>query len=329
MLKFLRSNQQVFSVFIFIYCLISVFSIYFIHPDSVYSSAPFWTPFFGDVTGNLFVFDHRILGFTIFTLIILIVNGFYLARININHIIIPNRSQFPALFLISASSLAFRYEMFSTVLVASFFLLFAVDRLFGAIQKQGLTYRFVDAGILISLGSLFYFNLIFFFPFLWLAQFTLRPLSLREFLYTLVGLAIPFLFIFSGYYLFDLSISDTLERIVQWVRLNRFVDFSWTFMAGVLFYLLIMLILNFYAINKFATTKIYVRKLFQLWFYLFLNSLLVYFIIPSTGIEILFVMAIPSSVLLSIYFTECRTSFINKVIFILLLITPLVINIFW
>ena len=90
-----------------------------------------------------------------------------------------------------------------------------------------------------------------------------------------------------------------------------------------------MLILNFYAINKFATTKIYARKLFQLWFYLFLNSLLVYIIIPASGIEILFVMAIPSSVLLSIYFTECRVSLINKAILFFLLITPIAINIYW
>jgi hypothetical protein len=255
--------------------------------------------------------------------------GFYLVRININHLIIPNRSQFPALFFISISTLAFRFEMFSSVLIAALFLLFAIDRLFGAIHKQGLTYRFVDAGILIALGSLFYFNLIFFFPFLWLAQFTLRPLNIREFLFTLIGLAIPFLYLFSGYYLFDLSISHTMHHLKKYLLMNKYTEMQLAFMAGISFYLLIMFIANIYAIQKFATTKIHARKLFQLWFYLFVNSLLIYFIIPASSIETLIILAIPSSVLLSIYFTECRNNFVNRILLLLLLIVPIVINIIW
>lgn len=329
MLKFLRSNQQIFTVFIFAYCLITVFSIYFSHPESVYSATPFHTPFFGDITDYLFTSGHKVVGFTILTFIALVFCGFYLVRININHNIIPKRSQFPALFLISISSLAFRHEMFSSVLIASFFLLFAIDRLFGAIHKQGLTYRFLDAGILIGLGSLFYFNLIFFFPFLWLAQFTLKPLNLREFLFTLVGLTIPFIYLFSVYFLLDISIVRTFDLIGEWLVLKKLTDITWPFLGGILFYLLIMFFTNIYAVNKFAKTKIYTRKLFQLWFYLFLNALIIFLVIPASGIEMLLLMAIPVSVLLSIYFTECRNSIINRIILLLLLATPIVISIIW
>lgn len=329
MLKLLRSNQQIFSIVIILYCIVSVFGIYITSQQSVFSTAPFRTPFFGDITGSLFVPERRMLAFTLLTLLALVLCGFYLSRINVNHLIIPNRSQFPALFFVSISSLSFSYEMFSSVLIAAFFLLFSIDRVFGAIHQKGLTYRFIDAGILISLGSLFYFNLIFFFPFLWLAQFTLRPLSLREFLYTLIGLSIPFLYIFSGYYLFDLSVLKTMGHIGEWLTLKKIVSVSWPFIAGALFYLLIMFITNIYAINKFATTKIHVRKLYQLWFYLFINTVLIYFIVPVTGIEILVLLAIPSSVLLSIYFSECRNSFFNRSILFLLIVVPIVINIFW
>ena len=211
-----------------------------------------------------YAFQQRFLSVTLIAFITLIILGFYLVRININHLVLPNRSQFPALFFISTSSLAFRYEMFSPVLIASIFLLFAIDRLFGAFHKQGLSYRFIDAGILIALGSLFYFNLIFFFPFLWLAQFILRPLNLREFLYTLIGLAIPFLYIFSGYYLFDLSVSQILYHIREWLLLNKTIEFSWAFIAGVLFYSLIMFIANIYAVNKcketFSTLVLFISE---------------------------------------------------------------------
>jgi len=326
MLKYLRSNQQVFTAFIFLYCFISVFVIFFFHPESVYSAIPFKTPFLGDFTGRPFTYDHKDIGFSLVSFFTFLIAGFYLVRININHLIIPNRSQFPALFFISAAALALRYEMYSSVLFATFFLLLSIDRLFGAIQKQGLSYRFLDAGILIALGSLFYFNLIFFFPFLWIAQFTLRTPNFREFLYTLIGLSIPFLYIFSGYYVLDLSIAQSFNDIKEWLFLKKYLDMSWTFLSGILFYACSMFIANIYALKKFATTKIHVRKLFQLWFYLFLNALMIYLVIPSAGIEILIIMAIPSSVLLSIYFTDCRDSIANRVFLFLLITVPVVLN---
>ena len=89
-----------------------------------------------------------------------------------------------------------------------------------------------------------------------------------------------------------------------------------------------MLLAQFYAINKFTVSKVQARKIFQIWFYLFLNAVLIVLFIPSAGIEIFYFMGVSASILLSIYFADCRANVFNRVLFMLLIFAPLVINIF-
>lgn len=328
MIKFLRRNQQVFILFIFLYSAIAVFSILFLYPAAVYSQAPFKLPYLSDFASRWTQLDRTELLLSLFAFFLLIFAAFYLVRINISHMIIGHRSQFPAIFFISIVSFVFRYELFSPAIIALIFLLFAIDRILGSLNSQKLTYRFLDAGILIAIGSIFYINLIFFLPFLWVAQIILRAFNLREFLYTLIGLLLPFLYIFSASYFFDVEVSDTIEQIKGWIKMNRSFNYSLAFYGGIGYYLLVMIVAQFYAINKFTVSKVQTRKIFQIWFYLFINAVLIVLFIPSAGIEIIFFMAIPVSILLSIYFTDCRSSIFNRVMFILLIFAPLVVNIF-
>lgn len=81
-----------------------------------------------------------------------------------------------------------------------------------------------------------------------------------------------------------------------------------------------------YALRKFGKVKIQVRKLYQLLLYLFLNILAVFLLLPSAGNELFLVLSIPLAALLSIYFAECKNSFFNNILFILLIGIPVVIN---
>jgi hypothetical protein len=231
------------------------------------------------------------------------------------------------LFLISNSSFAFHGELFSGAIIASIFILLAMDRLFGSIDKQSPSLRFFDAGIILAFGSLFYFNIVFFLPFLWITQFTLRQFNWREFFYTLIGLIVPFLFIYSGYFLYDRSILINLNGIIQWIMLEKITVYSWPFLASISFYLFFIIIASFFAFNKYFSIKIQSRKLYQLILSLFLNGLAIFLFVPSAGIELIYIVAIPSSILLSIYFAECRNTFINQLLFVLLLLVPLIMNI--
>jgi hypothetical protein len=327
MIKFLRNNQQIFISLIFLYSFISVFSVYFTSTSIDLVDQPFSLPLLSGAYFNLLSRSNFLFIAALLISIILIFSGFYLVRMGINYLIISQRSQFSALFFIAISSFCFREELFNGAGIASIFLLLTMDRVIGSLDQRGRSYRFLDAGLLLALGSLFYLNLIFLLPFLWVAQLLLRPFSWRELVYTLGGISIPVIYLLSGAFILDKPVGELFDQWTQWIALRKIISTNLYFLAGIGFYLLMMVIGSFYAMRKFATTKIQSRKLYQLLFFLFVNIILILLLVPSVGIEIMFLLAIPASVLLSIYFTDCRNSLINRLIFIILLLIPLALNI--
>ena len=328
MIKLFRRNQQAFILFIIFYSFFSVFSVYIIRANQQNLPIPFLLPFLANYKNLLFEIDNSGLVLSIFTAIGLLFAGFYLTRTSIKFLILQNRVQFPAVFVVSVSSFAFYQELFSEILISVIFVLFIIHRIFGVISDQQLSLRYLDAGILLAIGSLFYFNIIFLLPFLWISQFTLRQFNWREFLYSLIGLALPFVYILTGYFLFDKSVKVMSDMLFQWLTLDKVVNFTWPLLASLGLYLFVMIVANFYALRKYATAKVQLRKFYQLLFYLFVNILLMYIFIPSVGIEIFILLSVPVSVLLSAYFSDCKNNFINNILFLLLLGVPVVLNIF-
>lgn len=327
MIKFFRKNYQVFSIFIFFYCIISVFSIHYIQSSKFYTPGPINLPFLFQYQNVLFQSDIAPFIFSVLTVGLLILCGFLLVRLSIRFLIIRLRSQFQSLFFIAISSFAFFQELFSGALIGVFFLLIALNRIFSAAEDKGYSLNYLDAGLLLGIGSLFYFNLIFFFPFIWFSQAILRQFNWREFIFSIFGIAIPFLYVFSAYFIIDKSVSGYISFIKEWLFLNKVIDMSWQYYAGIIYYIFVMIIASIFALKKFSTTKIQSRKLYQLFLYLFINGILIVFLMPSAGAEMFYILAVPASILLSIYFTECRTTFINNVFFFLLITAPIVLNI--
>ncbi len=328
MIKFFRRNQQAFIIFIFFYSFFSVFSVHTAQSNQPNLPIPFLLPFLANYKNILFELDPSGLILSLFTALGLLFAGFYLTRTSIKFLILQNRTQFPAVFLISISSFAFYQELFSEILIALLFVLFIMHRIFEIISDKKLSIRFLDTGLLLAIGSLFYFNIIFLLPFLWIAQFTLRQFNWREFIYILIGLALPFLYILTGYFFYDRSIIEMKNLLFQWIALEKVVNFSWPLMVSLGFYIFAMIIANFNAMRKYATAKVQLRKFYQILFYLFINILLIYILIPSVGIEIFILFSIPVSILLSTYFNDCKNNFINNFLFIILLVIPIALNVF-
>ncbi len=326
MINFLRRNQQAFIFFTFIYGSLTVLISYFTHPDSQFISSPFKMPFLSGIILNTLLNQNTYLLFTLLVIVFLIFIGFYFTRIAIKFLIISSRSQFPAIFFLCIAAFAVSKEIFSGAILACLFLLLCIDRLFVSVDQKGLSFRFLDSGILLGLASLFYFNILFLFPFFLLAQIILRPASWRELLYIFMGMILPFIYIFSVYYLKGLSIAETGGKISEWIFLRKTITANWYFLAGIGFYLLILFSTSIYALRKFATTKILIRKYYQLLFLLFINLLLIFIFIPSAGVELFYLFALPASVPLSIFYTQCRNSLLNNLLFLILLGIPVAIN---
>ena len=65
----------------------------------------------------------------------------------------------------------------------------------------------------------------------------------------------------------------------------------------------------------YPVKKIYSRKYFMFFLWLFIVTLAIYFIIPSAGYEMIIIAALPVSFLFTHYFVNVKPGWINRMLF--------------
>ena len=160
-------------------------------------------------------------------LILLILLAFLAIRLNIQYAFIRVRTFLPASLLVLITSGLTSMHAMHPVYFAVFFVLFAIDRIFDSYDKESIHSNAFDAGFLISIGSLFYMNLVFFFPMIWAGLIVVhKQIKWRDFVLPLFGLLIPWLFTFAGYFFFNqfLDLLVIIEK--NFMTDNDFISFT-------------------------------------------------------------------------------------------------------
>jgi hypothetical protein len=315
LLKFINSNRL--SVIVFISLLPVVMWIPSLLPgSSVLIAEPGGVPL-----GRLimaFNKNFRLIA-SLIALLIIVGNGYLLIQLNTVHIFIPARTQLPAFFysvlVIGITSL----HQLTPALVSSALFIFVFFRIFSSYKNDGISVSFFDCGLLIAVASLIYFPALIFYLFLLAALPIIRSFNWREWVFTLIGLMLPYVFLISIYYLLDLPVSGIFTDIR-----NSIAHTSWKYDLSTVIYwsfiLLIMLITSFYNLSMFDSMKIHARKYFQVFFVFFLFSLLVYLLMSGAGSEMVYFAAVPLSYLFSFYFMKCSKNWINEMFIVVLLL---------
>jgi hypothetical protein len=265
----------------------------------------------------------RLLGFFFFLGI-----SFYLNHLNTKFIFISERTYLPSLIYIIIVSIIINQKDFYPAMPATLFFLIAVERLLDLYKDEKLSYNVFDAGLLIGIASLFYFSIIFFIVFFWAALLTIRKFYWREWFYIIMGAILPYILLYSFYYLTNrnsevlfIAIRDNFTFHGK-IYLNKV-----QYIAGS-YIVLLLLLSSQYIIRIFPSKKIFARKSFNLFLIAFLLSLAIYFIVPSVSIEIVFIGSIPFSYLISHYFIRPRKSrwieFIFDLLIIILILTQVI-----
>jgi len=259
------------------------------------------------------------------TLTLVILQGFWLVRLNTRFIFINNRNYLPAfLFVLLCTSIP-DLQRFNPVLLSGFFLLLAIEKVFESYRNNALSYEYFVAAFYISIGSLFYPYLIFFIFFIWAALAVLKPFNWREWVFTVIGFLVPVFFTFSFYYL----VHDDPLRLYHDYKAAFLTNFHFTdyHLSGIAFFgfmVLLVMLASQYMIRNYAVMKILPRKAFTIIFWLFVNSVAVYLLISQTSVEMIFLVAIPISYLLSNYFTFIKSKGWGNIFLLILMLL-----IFW
>jgi hypothetical protein len=106
----------------------------------------------------------------------------------------------PAMSYLLTSSLLVEFTLLTPALFANTFLLLAVSKILATYKKDKALALIFDAGLLISIASLFFLPYIIFFLFIIASLTVLRPFNLREYILAALGLLVPYYFI--GVYFF-------------------------------------------------------------------------------------------------------------------------------
>lgn len=273
--------------------------------------------------------SSHLLGVVIsFSLVSLV--AFLLVYFNTSVFFINERTFLPALIYILLGGLFPETQVLNPVLPASIFLMVAIIRIMDGYRKPGTAYNFFDAGILISIGSLFYADLIWFGLLVIIGIALLRTGNIVEIAISVLGLITPYLIVFGVYYV----LGNDLPALLSLVENNLFsrsagYDFDRLTIVTLVFTGIIVIVSVVYLFMLLNAKKVKTRQTFSLLIWAFLISLAAYIVLPSVSVEILWIMSVPVSYFLTHYFVFAKKKLVPDIFFSVMMILILLIQIFY
>jgi len=222
-LKSLKSNQPFFILFI---PLISIG----LWLKSLLN--PMLYPFFQGENAMLlyqpiqYMLGNHALAGSIVALLFVVLLAFLILKLNYQYSFIKTRSFLPPTLFILITSGMHEMHAMHPIYPAALFLILATDRIFATYDKEVIHSNAFDSGIYLAIGSLFYLNLVFMFPFLWIGFIVLKPkVNWREFVLTTLGFVLPWIAAFA----FCLA-SNRIDELYQTLQSN--IAFRQVFLRG-------------------------------------------------------------------------------------------------
>ena len=185
-----------------------------------------------------------------------------------------------------------------------------------------------DASFFIAIASLFYFPTIIIYPLIWVTLIVIRPFIWREWIISIIGLLLPYVFVVVYYFwtdkvnflLYDKIFFPSSDSLLS---LSNQRD-SFVLVASLLlllFALSVSTLLKGWPVNTILS-----RNFLVVLFWLFGLSILSYTMAPVFNITYLAIAAIPLSVFIANYFLMTKRKWIMEIIFILFLVAIIVEN---
>lgn len=250
-----------------------------------------------------YLLDNNLLLNNIVALIFTILLAFLILKLNVQYTFIRIRSVLPpTLFVLITSGMPDLHAM-HPVYPAALFLVLTIDRIFNAYDKEIIHSNAFDAGIYLAIGSLFYLNLVFFFPLLWFGFIILKPkVNWREYFLTAIGFVLPWLAALAYYY-----IAGKEAELSQTIQLNftshpMFLKENIPFLIYIGYLVLLTLLGSYFLLSQYDDKRISSRKYFKVFFWIFLISIVLIGANRAVSEEIVLLLALPLTYLISNYF---------------------------
>jgi len=255
----------------------------------------------------------------IVALLFIILLSFLISRLNVQYTFIRTRTFLPSsLFILITSGIPDLHAM-HPVYPAALFLILAVDRIFNSFDQEIIHSNAFDAGIFLAIGSLFYLNLVFFFPLLWIGFIILKPkVNWREYILTTLGFIFPWLAALTYY-----AITSQTDELLQTLKTNLtshqiFLRENLSIQIYLGYLVLLTLLGSFFLLSHYEEKKISSRKYFKTFFWIFLMSVVLIIANPAVSQEIIIILTIPLTYLISNYLIFMKRQVLGEILLYLL-----------
>ena len=323
--KLITGNKNLTVFIIFLICLIIRIPSFFSDEARGFEvqeiQMPFHSLLIHLLQGNVLL--SRIIAF-----IFVLIQSFLLYRINLRFVLIQKRTYLPFLLFVVLTGFIPELHSLNEVLIASLFIILATGILMSSNEAESNSYKFFDAGLMIGLGMMFYSPMIYFLIYLWISTSVLRSFYWREYVYPVLGIIIPVIFYLAWLFLNDLSLIDFFERFGSSL-FNGFPEFTidWPGKLFIAYSALIILLSSIYMLRVFQFRKVYIRSYFMMLFWLFVISMMIFVLVSGFYVEMIYIISIPVTFIMTYYFTTNRESWLNKVLLYLLILGPILVSV--
>jgi hypothetical protein len=278
---------------------------------------------------KLAIYNSHNLGVILSFLIVCLIS-FLVVNFNTTVFFINERTFLPALIYILLGGFFPDHQLMNPVLPASIFLMLALYRIMDGFHKTGTAYNYFDAAVLISIGSLFYVNLIWFGLLVIIGIAIMRTWNLNEIVISIIGLLTPWFITFGLYYVIGKDVHGLMKLIGDNLFTRAiYYPFPKLTIVALIFSGALMVVSLVHLIKLMNTKKIKSRKTFSLLIWSFIIAVIVYFAVPSVSIEITWLMGIPVSYFLTHYFVFVKKKLVPEILFSLFIIYILFIQIWY
>jgi hypothetical protein len=266
----------------------------------------------------------------LFTFILVLVTSFLIVNFNTSDFFIGERTFLPGLFYILISGIFPGLQVLNPVLPAVVFLIPGLRKIMDSYKVQGTAYSFFSAGLLISIGSLFYCSFIWFGFLLMIGIAILRTGNIKEIILSTLGLITPWFLTFGFLYIAGKDIS-VLSSDVAYNLFLKDVHYPVPVptVAGLAVFGIALVISAGNVLRSIGARKVKSRKTFNLLFWIFLISAGILFIFHSVSYEIIWLAGVPASYYLSYWFVFARKKFLPELLFTAIFLVVALIQIMY
>lgn len=224
----------------------------------------------------------------------------------------------PALMFVTASSVLVHFLVLSPVLICNFLIIWMLDKFLSISRQESAQANMFDLGMMIATGSLIYFPFAFMMILLWICLMIFRPFEWREWIAGIIGFSTVYFFIGVAYYW-----TDSLSKLENF-KVPLATAFPQMFQINIYDYVaiipvLVILLLSVISLQqKLYRSYVHIRKAYLMLFFIFIFSILSFFILAKHPIYH-FLLAIPAaSVFMGFYFTSATKAWFYESLYLIL-----------